>query len=198
MPGKLTIYQNVDRTASEEDKDLFFIEYFNAFFKASLPPYKLCVKLSIPVILLYNLDLLYLCNRTRLRITRYRKQIFKGEIIGGTYDSEKVILFKTPLQSKENNKYILILFVRKQYPVRPAFAITINKSQGQSIKFVNINLQSRPIFSYSQLYIVLSKMTTKANLHMISPNSYKYTNKRLMKNIVYKQVLLGHQEPQNR
>lgn len=191
MPGELTTYWSVDRTAYEEDKDLFPTEYFNAFFDASLPPHKLYVKPGIPVMLLRNLDPPRLCNGTRLRITRCGKQIFEGEIMGGTHDGEKVMLFKTALQSKENNKHIPTPFVRKQYPVRPAFAMTINKSQGQLIKFVGINLQSRPVFSHGQLYIALSRVTTKANLYIISPNAHEYTNKRLIKNVVYKQVLLN-------
>ena len=128
MPGELTTYWSVDRAASEEDEDLFPTEYFNACFEPSLPPHQLCVKPGVPVMLLRNLDPPRLCNGTRLRITRCGKQIFEGEIMGGTYDGEKVMLFKTPLQSKENNPHIPALFVRKQYPVRPAFAMTINKS----------------------------------------------------------------------
>ena len=75
--------------------------------------------------------------------------------------------------------------------------MTINKSQGQSMKFVGINLQSRPVFSHGQLYVALSRVTTKANLHVIGPNAHEYTNERLMKNVVYEQVLLGHLEPNN-
>ena len=170
MPGELTIYWSVDRAASEEDEELFPTEYFNAFYEASLPPHKLCVKPGVPVMLLRNLDPPRLCNGTRLRITQCGKQIFEGEIMGGTHDGEKVMLFKTPLQSKENNKRIPTPFVRKQYPVRPAFAMTINKLQGQSMKFVGINLQSRPAFSHGQLYVAFSRVTKRGNLHVIGPD----------------------------
>ena len=115
--------------------------------------------------------------------------------MGGNHRGEKVMLFKTPLQSKGNNKRIHTPFVRKQYPVRPAFAMTINKSQGQPIKFVGIDLQSRPAFSHSQLYISLSRVTKQANLHIIRPDTYEQTNERLMKNVIYTQVLLSNQQP---
>lgn len=113
--------------------------------------------------------------------------------MGGTHDGETVLLFRTPLQSKENNKRIPTPFVRKQYPVRPAFAMTINKSQGQSMKFVGINLQLRPAFSHGQLYVALSRVTGKDNLHIIGPDDPEYTGRRLMRNVVYKQVLLSSQ-----
>ena len=190
IPGELTTYWSMDRAVSEEDEDLFPTEYFNAFYEASLPPHKLCVKPGVPVMLLRNLDPPRLCNGTRLRIIRCGKHIFEGEIMGGTHDGEKVMLFKTPLQSKENNKRIPTPFTRKQYPVRPAFAMTINKSQGQSMKVVGIDLQQRPAFSHGQLYVSLSRVTKKANLHIIGPDTYEYTNERLMRNVVYTQVLL--------
>ena len=53
------------------------------------------------------------------------------------------------------------------------------------MKFVGIDLQLRPAFSHSQLYISLSRVTKQANLYVIRPDSYEYTNERLMKNVVY-------------
>ncbi|OWZ04997.1 Helitron helicase, partial [Phytophthora megakarya] len=45
---------------------------------------------------------------------------------------------------------------RKQFPVVPAFAMTINKAQGQSIHHVGIYLES-PAFTHGQLYVALSR-----------------------------------------
>ena len=45
---------------------------------------------------------------------------------------------------------------RKQFPVRISFAITINKSHGQTIPNVGIYLP-RHVFSHGQLYVVLSR-----------------------------------------
>ena len=45
---------------------------------------------------------------------------------------------------------------RKQFPVRLSFAITINKSQEQTILNVEIYLP-RHVFSHGQLYVALSR-----------------------------------------
>jgi len=45
---------------------------------------------------------------------------------------------------------------RKQFPVRLSFAITINKSQGQTIPNVGIYLP-RHVFRHGQLYVALSR-----------------------------------------
>ncbi|KAI8568768.1 hypothetical protein RHMOL_Rhmol02G0225800 [Rhododendron molle] len=48
---------------------------------------------------------------------------------------------------------------RRQFSVRLAYAMTINKSQGQSIKFIGVHLCT-PIFSNGQLYVALSRCTS--------------------------------------
>ena len=46
--------------------------------------------------------------------------------------------------------------VRRQFPIRLAFAMTINKAQGQSLKRVGVYLK-RPVFAHGQAYVALSR-----------------------------------------
>jgi ATP-dependent DNA helicase PIF1 len=46
---------------------------------------------------------------------------------------------------------------RRQFPVRPAFAMTINKVQGQTLKMVDIFLP-KPVFTHGQLYVAMSRI----------------------------------------
>ena len=48
------------------------------------------------------------------------------------------------------------VFKRRQFPVRLAFGMTINKSQGQSLETVGI-LLPQSMFSHGQLYVALSR-----------------------------------------
>ncbi len=49
---------------------------------------------------------------------------------------------------------------RRQFLIRPAFAMTINKSQGHTFEKSGIYLPS-PIFSYGQLYVAFARATSK-------------------------------------
>lgn len=51
-----------------------------------------------------------------------------------------------------------------QLPVKPAYAITIHKSQGQTFEKVNLN---PACFASGQLYVAVSRLTSIAGLHLI-------------------------------
>jgi ATP-dependent DNA helicase PIF1 len=65
--------------------------------------------------------------------------------------------------------------------------MTINKSQGQSLNQVGIYLPE-PVFTHGQLYVALSRVTSKDHLKILINNSNDIPNK-YTKNIVYKDVI---------
>lgn len=61
--------------------------------------------------------------------------------------------------------------------------MTINKSQGQSLNTVGVDLQV-PMFCHGQLYVALSRVTNVANMTvLLSKDQYQTTN------IMYPKVL---------
>jgi ATP-dependent exoDNAse (exonuclease V) alpha subunit len=64
--------------------------------------------------------------------------------------------------------------------------MTINKSQGQSVANVGLNLQAS-VFTHGQLYVAISRVTSSQNIKAIwdenNPNS-------ITKNIVYPEVII--------
>ena len=75
--------------------------------------------------------------------------------------------------------------LRLQFPVRLAFAMTINKSQGQLVEHVGINLQTS-VFSHGQLYVAFSRCTSPLNISVLLPEQSQESRRTL--NVVYKEV----------
>ena len=63
---------------------------------------------------------------------------------------------------------------RKQFPIKPAFAMTANKAQGQTLAKVGIYL-GRDFFSHGQLYVALSRCGDRQGIKIL---------KRQAKNLV--------------
>jgi len=81
---------------------------------------------------------------------------------------------------------IAFKFKRRQFPVRLAFALSINKAQGQSVKHVGLDLRV-PVFSHGQLYVALSRARQRKNIKVLLPED---STKPITANVVYEEVLL--------
>ena len=79
-----------------------------------------------------------LCNGTRLIVMKLNTYSLEGEILSGKFKGKVVLIPRIKLLS--NTKKIPFKLARLQIPVMPAFAMTINKSQGQSFNKVGLYL----------------------------------------------------------
>ena len=75
-----------------------------------------------------------------------------------------------------------INIARCQFPVRLAYCLTINKAQGQSLRYVGVYLP-KPVFSHGQLYVAMSRAKSFAGLKVFTSNG------RTTSNVVYREVL---------
>ena len=76
---------------------------------------------------------------------------------------------------------------RRQFPVRLCYAMTINKSQGQTLQNVGLYLP-RLVFSHGQLYVAISRVTSRKGLRILIDDDTD-PNTNATQNIVYKEIL---------
>ena len=103
--------------------------YLNQSLPLGLPPHRLLLKVGMPIILLRNLDFKQgLANGTRLIIEQLGRRVIKAKIMTGSHKGSSVIIPRIPMTPSETS-VLPIVFTRRQFPIRPAFAMTINKAQ---------------------------------------------------------------------
>lgn len=181
---------SVDRVANVEGGETFDPEFLNSINEVGMPEHLLRLKVGVPVTLLRYLEAPRLCNGTNLRLTHVSTRVMKGEIMGGKHSGKEVLIPRIPLQSKDNNRRMPCPFIRMPFPVRLAFAMTINKAQGQSMKHIGVDLQSSEVFSHGQLYVALSRATGRDHLPLIGPPTTNFVQSQMVSNVVRKEVLM--------
>ena len=101
-----------------------------------------------------------------------------------------------PLAMDSNTAEFPVPLQWLQFPVHLAFAMTINKLQGQSVQHVGLDLWTS-VFSHGQLYVALSCCTHPRNVKVLFPQHQNGTrenrNGNLNKtaNVVFNEVLDG-------
>ncbi|XP_074355163.1 uncharacterized protein LOC141693869 [Apium graveolens] len=184
---------SVCKASIKADDDLLYPpEFLNSLRFSGVPNHDIRLKEGTPIMLLRNLNQSAgLCNGTRLIVTRLGKWSIRGDIISGAKVGQNVTIPRIIMSPKES-KWPFKLN-RRQLPVTPCFAMTINKSQGQSLNRVGLYLPSQ-VFTHGHVYVALSRVTGIEGLIIVNADT-EVKDQALIKNIVYKEVFENIQAP---
>jgi PIF1-like helicase len=189
LPGTETTFLSADKASDKNANNNipFPLEYLNNINIPGIPLHKTVLKVGCPVILLRNLDpSAGLCNGTRLLVTRFAGKVIEGKILMGQHAGQTFLIPRIALDTGSSSGLPFTL-TRVQFPIRLAFSITINKAQGQSLKFVGLNLLT-PVFAHGQLYVALSRATDFRNVKILLDNSLE-GRRHQTSNVTYTEVL---------
>ncbi|CAN0904882.1 ATP-dependent DNA helicase PIF1 [Linum grandiflorum] len=167
-------------------------EFLNSLSFNGMPEHQLKFKQYTIVMLLRNLNpAAGLCNGTRILLTHLGANVIRGLIIGGTFEGTVAIIPRIVLDYTDPNWPFTLK--RRQYPIRLCYAMTINKSQGQTLEHIGVYLTT-PVFGHGQLYVALSRVRSATGIHIVLPAD-DAPAPETTRNIVYDEIF---QDLQNR
>ena len=192
LPGHSRVYKSCDVLTGEPGPYAAPTELLNSLKPKGVPPHDLCLKPGTVVICTRNLDETGgLMNGTRILIHALRNNALEGQIITeGSFHLKRVVLPRIKFKIKDPKQYHFE-FTRLQFPIKIAFAMTVHKSEGQTLQRVGLYLPD-PVFSHGMLYTAMSRTTTREGITVLLGANQKppqaedgyYTS-----NVVYRNVL---------
>lgn len=191
LPSVEQLYSSADSYSMDcptlQETSNIPVEFLHSLNASGLPIAQLRLKVGCPVILLRNIDARRgLCNGTRGTIVSMGHHLLEIRLIGGDHDGETTLIPRITLSPSLTGLDFSIQLNCRQFPIQLAFALTIHKSQGQTLQQIGVNLQ-KPVFTHGQLYVALSRATSPDNIKILLPES---SHSKDSDNVVYQEVLL--------
>jgi len=158
IPGEQRTYHSYSKIICDNDKDInkYLIQFLNSLTICGLPPHKIVLKVNCIVLLIRNLNTKKaLVNGTRMHIKFMHSNAIECEVLTGTACNKRILI---PCINLSYSGTILPFNLQRiQFPIIPAFAMTINKSQGQTFQKIGFFF-NRPVFTHGQLYVAASRV----------------------------------------
>lgn len=189
LPGDVRTYYSINRVVDENnDANNYPVEFLNTLEFSGLPPHTLTLKQNAVVILMRNLNTAEgLMNGTRLIVERMLDNCLDLKVLTGASSGKRVLLPRIDLTPSDST--LPFTLKRRQFPVKLAFAITINKAQGQTLENIGLYLPE-PVFGHGQLYVALSRARGFRNVKVKIESSDSTVQKETRtRNVVYREIL---------
>lgn len=194
IPGIEKVYYSYDQIITENDSEInnYPVEFLNSINVSGLPPHRLMLKVDSIVLLIRNLNTKdALVNGTRMRVKCLHRNTIDCEVLTGVSRNKRVLIPRIKLTY--SGTILPFNFQRVQFPLILAFAMTINKSQGQTFQRVGVLLKE-PVFTHGQLYVAASRVRSFDSLKFYICNDHGQghlanDHRVFTKNIVYSEVL---------
>ena len=191
IPGEIHQSFSYDTAISDDlgNNDLYPVDFLNSINCGGAPPHILNLKKGCIIMLLKNLDIQAgLSNGTRLVLKHVHSSVLEAEILCGAHAGNKHFIPKVFFQPSDVE--LPFTLKRFQFPVRLAYSMTINKSQGQSFSKVGIYLE-RSCFGHGQLYVAFSRGRSFDGVKIVirpDQNQGVHSGKYHTKNVVFQRV----------
>ena len=172
----------------------------NSFDKIGIPQHNLKLKVGDICFIIRNIHINDgICNSARVQIERIGESTITARLL--EHDGQRIELPRIKFVFRLQHGHSFEM-VREQFPLRRAYAMTFNRSQGQTLKNVVLDLRSR-LFAHGFLYVGLSRVTDAKNIfifanphqlyycigHVGNDDLEKYNGGVIVNNVVYQDFI---------
>lgn len=169
-------------------------QLLNSVVAGTVPDHELKLKRGDICIVLRNLSAQGIATNQRVRVVDFCEKAVMVQVFDeqGVEQPTRVMIprVKFKFNSGYGDSYKMI---RTQIPLRLAYAMTYNKSQGQTFVKVLLDTTEEP-FAHGHAYVALSRVRSRKNIRIYLCRNAVLNDSPTIQNIVYPDIILHEQE----
>jgi hypothetical protein len=186
LPGSMHECLAADSYDDCSDPDSFPADYVESLHMNGAPPFKLQLKIGAKFMCIRNISVQRgLVNGTMLQVLTIGHRYIQVKVISGRSAGSCELLMKHVFTISPDASGLPFTITRRQYPIIPAYCLSVHKAQGQTIKTCGLIFESDP-FTHGQLYVALSRVSSWISLWIMV-----HEGETSIHNIVLKHLLPG-------
>jgi hypothetical protein len=168
-------------------------DYIESVHMNGAPPFMLTLKVGARYMCIRNLDPKRgLINGTMLQLLSMGSRYIQCRITSGPAAGSVVLMMKCVFTVTPEASGLPFTLTRRQYPIIPAYCLSVHKAQGQTLKMCGVIFESDP-FTHGQLYVALSRVASWHNLSV-----HLHSGETRVHNVVHKHLLQYDKQQNNR
>ena len=167
-PAEAVVVYSADSLLQDDEESNYPLEFLHSIHSASLPPHELRLHVgSILMVIRNYAPHRGVCNGTRVMVLSIGSKLLTVAVLTGPKRGDTLLLPRICCDSAGDSD-LPVALRRYQFTVRHAWAMTINKSQGQTFHDRTGIYLPRPCFSHGQLYVALSRSSSAAAVRILA------------------------------
>jgi hypothetical protein len=178
------VASSFDDMTNNRDLDSYPQDYIAGLTLNGVPPSNLTLKVKGRYMIMKNYDAQRgVINGTLCELLSCTRHLLQVKLLTGKQEGRIVLLPRCSFSVTSDNSGLPFQFTRVQFPIIPAYCVTIHKAQGQSLAKAGMFVD-RDCFAQGQLYTALSRVGGWDVLTVML-----LTNEHTIRNIVRKHIL---------
>jgi hypothetical protein len=185
-------YKSRDKLCEVDDpngilQSMMTTDVLNNFNNNGMPPHILHLKRGDICLVLRNMSKRNgLVTNRRVRILQLNKNSIKVQTVGDNPQVTTIPRIRFKFRLPYGDSFQLM---RTQFPLRLAYCMSLNKSQGQTFNGKELLDVTTPPFAHGHLYVALSRITLYSNIHFVLRADQLFDGAPTVTNTTYPELL---------
>ena len=191
IPGDSSYSYAFDDLSDCSQPDLYPSEYVASLEIHGCPPGMLSMKPKARYMIMRNLYPPAICNGIMAELIRSTRFLCSVKLLNGPGKGSIVCLPRTTFYVTSEESGLPFSFKRRQFPLTPAYCLSVHKSQGQSLKLVGL-VGDADAFSHGQVFVALSRVGSWDQFVFFSPRSETFIKNKVSKRLINAMLLTAN------